>query len=105
MKGLLSLLIQLGCLVGLVATALVPAFLAEYRFGLHRPLAMLIGVGFLGLTLIALYCWIIHLQRRDRTILSTKPHELFNEVRYFQDHWEATVSAADDRPVADIWVV
>lgn len=103
MKGLLSSLIPLAVFAALMATALVPFFMAQYQFRLREPWPMLIGIGCLGLTLSGLYRWVLHLQRKARTVLAISPHPTFGEVQRLKDHWEASAPLVSDVPHVEVW--
>jgi hypothetical protein len=64
---------------------------------------MLVGAGSLGLTLFGLYRWLLHLQRKERTVLATSSHPIFGGVQRLKDHWEASVPLSADGPRIEIW--
>jgi hypothetical protein len=51
MKGVLSIIIPLAIFAAVLATFIVPCFIAEYQFDLRSPWPMLIGAGSLCATL------------------------------------------------------
>ena len=103
MKRVISTLIPLAIFAALLATFLVPCFIADYQFGLRSPWPMLIGAASLCATLFALFLWIIHLQRKERTVLATSHHPIFGEVQRLKDHWEASAPLADGGSPIEIW--
>ena len=103
MKGMQAPFIPLAGFAALLATFLVPCFVAQYQFRLRDPWPMLIGGGSLGLTLSSLYCWVLHLQRKERTVLATSHHLLFGDVQRVKDHWEASVPLWPDGPRIEVW--
>lgn len=102
MNGVLSILIQLAIFGGLLATFLLPCFAAEYLTDLRAPWPILVGACSGGLTLFALYRWLLVIQRKERTVLSRTQHEFFGEVEQFKDHWEAN-APVNDATKANIW--
>ncbi len=102
-EGILLIIIPLAIFAALVATFLVPCFLAEYQFGLRSPWPLLVGAGSLCATLFALYRWMLHLQRKERTVLATSHHPVFGEVQRLKDHWEASTPIADGGSPIEIW--
>jgi len=103
MKGMLATLIPLAGFAALLATFLVPCFVAQYQFRLQDPWPMLIGAGSLGLTIFSLYRWVLHLQRKERAVLATSHHPVFGDVRRLKDHWEASVPLSPDGPRIEVW--
>src|SRR4029434_2299462 len=86
-----------------MATFLFPYFVAQYQFRLREPWPLIIGLGSLGLTLFGLYRWVLHLQRKARTVLGIIQHPIFGEVQRLKDHWEASVPLAADGAHVEVW--
>jgi hypothetical protein len=99
----LSFLVPLAFFAGLMAMFLVPWFVADRLLGLRAPMPGFIGTGFLAATLYVLYRLAIQAQTKERKVLSTIQHDIFGEVKCYQDHWEARVLLTDDLPAVDIW--
>src|SRR5262245_31475412 len=103
MKGLLSTLIPLAGFAVLIAGFLAPMLVAQYQFRLGTPWPLLISVGSIGLILFGLFRWVLHLQRKERTVLATSHHPIFGEVQQLKNHWEASVPLASDSPRIEVW--
>ncbi len=103
MKGCAGNLIVLGVLGALVATFLVPYFVATTLWGFHKAAGGLLGAGSLGLTLFLLYLWLMRLQKKERTVRGTLQHPVFGEVKQFEDHWEAQAPLHPGEEPLEVW--
>jgi hypothetical protein len=102
-KRIATLLVQIAAFAGVVATFVVPAWAVRSQFGLSEPWPILAGLGGIGLALFSLFRWLLRIQKKERTVLSTNNHPLFGVVRHLKNHWEASTPVMNAGPSVEIW--
>ncbi|RBP47676.1 hypothetical protein DES53_101474 [Roseimicrobium gellanilyticum] len=103
MKGCLPSLVALVVVAAILATGLVPGYIASSIFGVENKGVMAITAGGIALALYGIYRWLIYLQDREKRVLSVLTDPVFGEVKQLRDHWEADQPISEGGEAVEIW--